>query len=334
MGHSPSILDRELIADPCRRRGRSSGWEPDARAHEPADPEEFPSSRWGLHGLRVLLFTAAAGIGASLFFGLLPALGARRIDVRSALASSSNRSIAQSNGARTRYALIIGEVALTVVLLTVAGLLIRTLVYIRTIPPGFNPKNVVVAKASLDDARFSDRASFLKLLSESIEAMQNIPGVQAAAVGLRFRMNTRSTTRSKSPMAHRPAIHDMTNLVYVTPVLFRGVADLSLSGTPSRRERYTEQPVCCGRECCVREEISGPENSVGRHLLSDGNTIEVVGIAANVVTPPGIAPGAPMVAEPTVYVPATQMPTQLVNLAHMWFQPSWIIRSQGKVWKH
>ena len=132
---------------------------------------------------RVLLFTAAAGIGASLFFGLLPALGARRIDVRSALASGSSRSIAQSGGTLTRYALIIGEVALTVVLLTVAGLLIRSLIYLRTLPPGFNPKNVVVAKASLDDVRFSDRSSFLKLLSESIEAMQTIPGVQAAAVG-------------------------------------------------------------------------------------------------------------------------------------------------------
>ena len=107
----------------------------------------------------------------------------RRIDVRSALASGGSRSVAQAGGTRTRYALIIGEVALTVVLLTVAGLLIRTLVYLRTLPPGFNPENVVVAKASLDDARYNDRASFLKLLDESTAAMQSIPGVESAAVG-------------------------------------------------------------------------------------------------------------------------------------------------------
>jgi ABC-type antimicrobial peptide transport system permease subunit len=64
-------------------------------------------------------------------------------------------------------------------------------------------------------------------------------------------------------------------------------------------------------------------------LLSDGNTIEIVGITANVVAPPGFTSGAPMVAEPTVYVPATQMPTQLVNLAHVWFQPSWIVRTRA-----
>ena len=44
---------------------------------------------------------------------------------------------------------------------------------------------------------------------------------------------------------------------------------------------------------------------------------------------PALPPGAPMVAEPTVYVPATQMPTQLVNLAHVWFQPSWIVRTKA-----
>jgi len=59
-----------------------------------------------------------------LFFGLLPALNASRIDVRAALALGSTRSIAHSGSTTTRSALIVGEVALTVVLLTVAGLLI------------------------------------------------------------------------------------------------------------------------------------------------------------------------------------------------------------------
>ena len=58
--------------------------------------------------------------------------------------------------------------------------------------------------------------------------------------------------------------------------------------------------------------------------------MEIVGVTANVVTPPGFTAGGPIVAEPTVYVPATQMPTQLVNLAHVWFQPSWMVRTRAK----
>ena len=58
--------------------------------------------------------------------------------------------------------------------------------------------------------------------------------------------------------------------------------------------------------------------------------MEIVGVTASVVAPPGFTDGGPMVDEPTVYVPAAQMPTQLVNLAHIWFQPSWIVRSKEK----
>jgi predicted permease len=279
---------------------------------------------------RVLLFTAAAGIGASLFFGLLPALSARRIDVQSVLASGGGRSVAQAGGTRTRYALIVGEVALTVVLLTVAGLLIRTLVYLRTLPPGFNPENVVVAKASLDDARYNDRASFLKLLDQSTTAMQNIAGVESAAVGLSVPYEQALNYTVKVADGPQAGQQDMTNLVYVTPGYFDALqiplrAGRLLAGSDTSTSQFVA--VVNG---AFASKYLGRENSVGRHLLSDGNTIEIVGITANVVAPAGFTDGAPIVAEPTVYVPATQMPTQLVNLAHVWFQPSWIVRTKVK----
>jgi predicted permease len=279
---------------------------------------------------RVLLFTAAAGIAASLFFGLLPALSARRIDVRSALASGGSRSVAQAGGTRTRYALIVGEVALTVVLLTVAGLLVRTLVYLRTLPPGFNPENVMVAKASLDDARYNDRASFLKLLDQSTAAMQNIPGVESAAVGLSVPYERGLNYAVKIGDGPQTGEQDMTNLVYVTPGYFAALQiSLRAGRLLASSDTSTSQFVAVVNGAFASKYL-GRENSVGRHLLSDGNTIEIVGITANVVAPPGFTSGAPMVAEPTVYVPATQMPTQLVNLAHVWFQPSWIVRTRAK----
>jgi predicted permease len=280
---------------------------------------------------RVLLFTAAAGIGASLFFGLLPALNARGIDVQATLASGGSRSIAQAGGTRTRYALIVGEVALTVVLLTVAGLLIRTLVYLRTLPPGFNPENVVVAKASLDDARYNDRAAFLKLLDQSTAAMESIPGVESAAVGLSVPYESALNYTVKVADGMQAGEQDMTNLVYVTPGYFATLqiplrAGRLLAGSDTSASQF----VAVVNAAFARKYLAR-ENSVGRHLVSDGNTIEIVGITANVVTPPGFSDGGPIVAEPTMYVPATQMPTQLVNLAHVWFQPNWIVRTRAKL---
>jgi predicted permease len=280
---------------------------------------------------RVLLFTAAAGIGASLFFGLLPALNARRINVQSALAKGGARSVAQSGSARMRYALIIGEVALTVVLLTVAGLLLRTLVYLQTLPPGFNPDNVVIAKASLDDARYNDRASFLKLLNESTAALQSIPGVQSAAAGLSAPYERALNYTIQIADGPQTGHQEMTNLVYVTPAYFEVLQIPLRAGRHLAQSDGSAAQYVAVVNAAFAKSYLGRENSVGRHLLTDGNTLEIVGIAANVVTPPGFTSGGPILAEPTVYVPAAQMPTQLVNLAHVWFQPSWIVRTQGKL---
>ncbi len=280
---------------------------------------------------RVLLFTAAAGIGASLFFGLLPALSACRIDVQAMMASGGSRSIAQAGGTRTRYALIVGEVALTVVLLTVAGLLIRTLVYLRTLPPGFNPENVVVAKASLDDARYNDRAGFLKLLDQSTAAMQSIPGVESAAVGLSVPYETALNYTVKVADGSQAGEQDMTNLVYVTPGYFATLQIPLRAGRLLAASDTSASQFVAVVNAAFAGKYLGRENGVGRHLLSDGNTIEIVGIATNVVTPPGFTDGGPIVAEPTMYVPATQMPTQLVNLAHVWLQPNWIVRTKAKL---
>jgi macrolide transport system ATP-binding/permease protein len=86
--------------------------------------------------LRVLLFTAGVTLFTSILFGMLPAFATSRIDLRSSLA---NRVSSSAQSLRLRQALIAGEVALTVVLLAGSGLLIRSLIHLETLPPGFNP---------------------------------------------------------------------------------------------------------------------------------------------------------------------------------------------------
>src|SRR5438445_9190150 len=118
-------------------------------------PEHFlPVARVPLDG-RVMAFTLVVSLLTSILFGMLPALATRNVDLRSSMAS---RAVTRGVNMRLRQALIIGEVALTVVLLTASGLLVRTLVHLESLPAGFNPTGVLTAKASLDDARFHDPA--------------------------------------------------------------------------------------------------------------------------------------------------------------------------------
>jgi predicted permease len=281
---------------------------------------------------RVLVFTAAVAMAASLFFGLLPALATRRIDVRSALASGSTRAVAQSGSTRTRYALIVGEVAFTVVLLTVAGLLIRTLIYLETLPAGFNPENVVVATASLDDARYNNRAAFLKLLDQSTAAMRTIPGVSSAAVGLTVPYERALNYGVEILDGSQASQQQITSMVYVTPDYFAALQIPIKAGRAfAASDGAASQFVAVVNTAFVRRYLSENNPVVGRHLKSDGNAIEIVGVTGSVITTPGFTDGAPLVDEPTVYVPAAQMPTQLVNLVHVWFQPSWVVRTKGKL---
>jgi predicted permease len=299
-------------------------------------PGEFLPTGRIFMDFRVLLFTAAVAISTSALFGLLPALGVGRIDVRSSIANRSSRSFVQTGGAQpggtsARYALILGEVALTIVLLTMAGLLIRTLVYLETLPPGFNPANVMTAKASLDDARYETRDPFLKLLDQSVAAMRSIPGVQSAAVGLSvpYELGLNYTVGIADGL--QAGQQRMTNLVYVTPGYFETLQiPLKAGRAFTEADTSTSEFVAVVNAAFARNYL-GQEDATGRHVESDGNTIEVVGIVADVVKRPGLGDEAPIASEPTMYVPATQMPTQLVNLSHIWFQPSWIVRTRGPI---
>src|ERR1700722_12773444 len=160
--------------------------------------------------------------------------------------------------------------------------------------------------------------------------MQGIPGVQSAAVGLTVPFERALNYGVKIADGRQAGEQDITNLVYVTPAYFEALQiPLREGRSLTVGDRSTSQYVAVVNQAFARKYL-GRGHSVGRHLLSDGNMIDVVGISANVVAPSGFTQGEPIAAEPTVYVPAAQMPTQLVNLAHVWFQPSWIIRTKGK----
>lgn len=130
----------------------------------------------------VLLFTGGIAVLTSLLFGALPLLTIRHIDLRSELGSGVRSTAVGSR--RLRQFLVGGEIALTVVLLSASGLLVRTLMHLENMPPGFDGSNVMTAKASLSEKRFSDPVVFNRLMEKSVEAMRQIPGVEEAAVGL------------------------------------------------------------------------------------------------------------------------------------------------------
>jgi predicted permease len=288
-------------------------------------PEHFlPLADVPLDG-GVLAFTVLISLLTSVLFGMLPALTARRFDLRSAIAS---RGSSGSSHLHLRQALIVGEVSLTVVLLAASGLLIRTLVHLQTLPAGFDSTGVMTAKASLDDARFHDRAAFIKLLDESTAAMRQIPGVQHAAVGLSLpyeRSLNDGLTLSEGKDAGQQV---MTGEVYVTPEYFAALQIPLLMGRSfTDEDGSNSQHVAIVNQTFMRKFFHGA-NPIGHYV--DKDTM-IVGVVGDVAMEPGLNPSAPLSAEESMYIPATQVDARSLALLHIWFQPSWIVRTAGPV---
>jgi macrolide transport system ATP-binding/permease protein len=274
--------------------------------------------------IRVMAFTLVVALLTSILFGMLPALATRKVDLRSSMAG---RSGAKTGSVRLRQSLTAGEVALTVLLLAGSGLLIRTLIHLETLPPGFNPNGVMVAKASLDDARYHDPAAFRKLLNESTAAMRQIPGVRNAAVGLSLpyeRALNDGVALSDGKVAGQTV---GTDLVYATPGYFETLQMPLLAGRFfTDADGPDAQHVAVVNQTFARKFYGGA-NPIGRYL--NKNTL-IVGEIADVPISSGLNPIAPLMSEQTMYIPAAQISDSLA-LVHIWFQPDWVVRTSGPV---
>jgi predicted permease len=288
-------------------------------------PQDFlPVASVPLDG-RVLAFTLGISVATSLLFGMLPALTTRKVDLRSSMA---RRAGAGGDRLLLRQGLIACEVALTVVLLAGSGLLIRTLVHLETLPPGFNPAGVMTAKASLDDARYHDQAAFLNLLDRSLTAMRKIPGVENAAFGLTLpfeRVLNDGVTLHDGPQAGKQV---GTDFVYVSPGYFETLQIPLLAGrTFNQADGPHTQPVAIVNRTFAEKFFHGV-NPVG-HTLNKGAVI--VGVVADVQLASGLNPTAPLMSEETMYAPAAQVDPRMVALSAIWFQPSWVVRTTAPV---
>jgi predicted permease len=283
---------------------------------------------------RVLLFTLAVSLAASVLFGMLPALELRRVDLRSAMSAGANRALADSGSRATRTLLIAGEIALTVMLVAASGLLIRSLIHLETLPPGFDETNVMTGKVSLDEVRYHDAAAFQHLLSSSLEAMRRIPGVENAAVGLSLPYERGLNDGVKIDDGKNAGTESITDEIYVTPGYFHVLRMHLLAGRElSESDTAQSQPVAIVNETFARKYLQ-QSNPVGRNLQGGDSThhpMAVVGVVADVLQTPGFNRNAPVASEPTLYVPATQIDQEFISMVHIWFQPSWIVRTRGRI---
>jgi len=133
----------------------------------------------------VLAFSVAISVLTGIVFGLVPALRISRPGVADALKAGRSTGV-ESDGARSRYVLVVVEVALSVVLLVSAGLMIRTFVVLQSIDPGIRPDRVLLVGVPLPPAKYTTLEQRNQFAGNVLERVANLPGVEAASIGHPF----------------------------------------------------------------------------------------------------------------------------------------------------
>jgi len=279
---------------------------------------------------RVMLAMIGIAAATAIVFGLAPAIATSRIDIRSVLVEGG-RGMAGGRRRWTSAALVIGEVALSLVLLVAAGLLVRTLAHLNGLNPGFDTRNVVAAEVSLQDKRYETSAAINGLFRETLDGMRRIPGVEAAAVALTLPYERPLNRAFRTEDGVDREAH-MAEWVYCTPEYLSTMRIPVLRGREFRASDTAQSaPVLIvSQSFAARYFPAG--NALGGHIRRKGAAFEIVGIAGDVEMHSGLNPAnGPISIEPTIYFPAEQADDAMFGLLHTWFSPKWVIRTRGTV---
>src|SRR5215813_12803452 len=130
--------------------------------------------------LVVLGVTVAICVGTGIIFGLAPGLASSRPELTEALKEGGRSSTVGMRRNRLRNGLVIAEVALALVLLSGAGLLIKSFARLQNVHPGFNPRNALTFEVSLPKIQYPDDASIVRFNNETQRRIAALAGVQAA----------------------------------------------------------------------------------------------------------------------------------------------------------
>jgi putative ABC transport system permease protein len=272
---------------------------------------------------RTYAFAVVLAVVGGLAIGLVPALHVGAVNVAQHLRDGA-RGIARGAAQKRRQALVIGEVALAVILLTGAGLMVRTLGALRHVDPGFDPQNVHMFTTTLPTASYPTIEKQHQFAVETEERLRAVPGV--SDVGLSFALPLTETRFSLTfTVRGRPesrAGKDMAAQVRIaTPSYF------SVLKLPAKRGRHLNQSdvanspqVVVVSEELVRRYFPNEDpiglqlqTGWGRDSLRLGGTI--VGIVGDVRHE---ALNEPV--EPFLYVPEAQWPFD---------EPTFVIRTAG-----
>ena len=266
-----------------------------------------PGLAAGAIDLRVLGFALGTVITTTFFFGLAPALQGARSNVTETLKEAGRSALQSAHSRRFRSGLVVTEIALAMVLLTGAGLMVRTLAGLSRVNLGFNPTNILTLRVPLSGERYREPQAVAQFWEHVVTAVESLPGVEAASVSRGLPINGWSGqffTTENDP--HPPAGQvPAANYVVIGPHYFRAMEIPLRSGRGfNEHDTQSGESVAIVNEELVREYWPN-QNPLGKRLQigGQGPWRTVVGVSGDV-----LSQGPDGGFNPEMYIPYQQFP--------------------------
>jgi putative ABC transport system permease protein len=261
--------------------------------------------------LGVLGVTLAIAVGTGIIFGLVPGLASARPELTEALKEGGRSSTQGTGRNRLRNGLVIAEVALALVLLSGAGLLMKSFARLQNVNPGFNPRNALTFEISLPKIQYPDNLSIVRFNNEAQRRIAALPGVQTAGFSTILPLAGTNSDSSFAiegqPSNDRTPSPDEENR-QVSPDYFRALEIPLIKGRFFTDADKTDAPPVIIVNQAFAKKFWPNQDAVGKRIVMGGmsehpNWITIVGVVGDVRHF-----GLDIDPKPEMYVPFAQDP--------------------------
>lgn len=277
--------------------------------------------------LRVAVFAMLLSGVTALLFGLAPALRSSRIDLNQSL--KEGKASAGAVPVRARSVLIAAEVALCVMLLAGAGLLMRSFIALRDVSLGFDPHGVVVFRMS-PGPRYGSTARLWEFERQALERVRAVVGVEAAATAMSVPLEP-IPDFSVEILGHPERTFLDAKYLTASPDLFRILRIPLLRGRLfTENDRPSTARVAIINEALARQAFPD-RDPLGEKIVIDAvgsaradGPRQIVGVVGDMrETGPDKPP------EISVFVPRSQVPDAVTDIANHILPMAWVIRANS-----
>jgi predicted permease len=263
----------------------------------------------------VLAFTAGLALLTTILFGIAPAIGSSRADLRTSLQGSGGRASSGRQHRRLRSALLVAEIGLAVLLLTGAGLLIRSFAHVLQNDSGFDSRQCLTAKVQRNPSEEPEKTK--ALAQQLLPRLKEIPGVHAAAIGTKLPLEHIYQGRTLAfgdgpplPVGQRPNARSIS----ISSEYFAATGTSLLQGrTFTSADNATAVSVAIVNQAFARKYFNGDaldkQFRISLHGHNIFTPITAVGVVQDVHYDSLEAD-----IQPVIYLPFDQVPFDEVNI--------------------